>query len=92
MELVRVTRVEPRVHFNVYVWFTDGTEREIDLEKYLNGPLFERVRSDPDQFKTVHVTESRTIGWGDDLDIDPDTLYYDLTPAWMESEQVEIAA
>jgi hypothetical protein len=92
MELVRVTNVESKDGFTVHVWFTNGTERDIDLEKYLRGPVFERLRTDPDQFRTVHVTEGRTIGWGDDLDIDPDTLYHDLKPAWMEIEELELPA
>jgi len=86
MKLVRVIEVKPLHDFVVYVAFSDGSSREIDLSKYLHGPVFERIRESPEAFRSVRVTESRTIGWGDDLDIDPDTLYYDLAPAWAESE------
>lgn len=93
MKLVRVKDVKPVHDYIVHVWFTDGTDRDIDLEKYLHGPVFERVKDDPDFFRTVKVTEGRTIGWGDDeVDIDPDVLYYDLTPAWMEESEELIAA
>lgn len=90
MKLIRVKEVKPVRDFVVHIWFTDGSERDIDLEKYLHGPVFETVRSDRDAFRAIRVTESRTIGWGEDLDIDPDTLYYDLAPAW--AENMELAA
>jgi hypothetical protein len=91
MELIRVKEVRPLHDFVVHVHFTDGSEREIDLERYLHGPVFERIRNSPEAFRQIKVTESRTIGWEDDLDIDPDTLYYDLTPAWAEESELELA-
>lgn len=90
MKLIRVKEVTPVHDFVVYVVFSDGSSREIDLGKYLRGPVFERVRESPEAFRSVRVTESRTIGWGEDLDIDPDTLYYDLVPAPAE-EELELA-
>lgn len=93
MKLVRINDVKPLHDHVVHIWFTDGTERDIDLEKYLHGPVFERIKNDPDHFKSIRVTEGRTIGWGDnEVDIDPDVLYYDLTPAWAESLETELAA
>ncbi|MBK6723619.1 MAG: DUF2442 domain-containing protein [Acidobacteria bacterium] len=92
MELVRVTKVEPLEDFVVHIWFTNGSDRDVDLEKYLRGPVFEKIRNDRAVFRAIRVTESRTIGWGEDVDIDPDTLYYDLTPAWAESSEMELVA
>ena len=91
MELVRIKKVEPLHDFVVHVSFSNGTERDIDLEKYLHGPVFSSIRSNPEVFRTVRVTEGKTIGWGDDVDIDPDTLYHDLTPAWAEKPEVELS-
>ncbi len=92
MEMVRVKDVKPLRDFVVHVWFTDGSDREIDLEKYISwGSVFEEVRSDPEVFRSIKVTEGRTIGWGDHADIDPDTLYHDLTPAWAEVTEKELA-
>lgn len=92
MELVRVKDVKPLDGYVVHVWFTNGTERDIDLEKYLWGPVFEEIRSNPEVFRSVKITKGRTIGWGDYADIDPDTLYHDLKPAWAEEPEVELAA
>jgi hypothetical protein len=63
--------------------FEDGTQKEMDLEPYLHGPVFEPIRRDMRVFRSVKVEEV-TIAWENGADIDPDVLYYDLTPAWME--------
>ena len=93
MELVRVRNVVPVEGFVVHVWFTNGTERDIDLKKYVSrGTVFENIRSNPEVFRSIRVTEGRTIGWGDYADIDPDTLYHDLVPAWAEVEEAELVS
>ena len=81
--LVRVRVVEPLEGFRVHLEFKDGTQKEIDLEPYLHGPIFEPIRSDPAMFRSMKV-EGGTIAWDNGADIDPDVLYYGLTPAWME--------
>jgi len=84
---VRIRAVEPLKDFQVRLEFTDGTTKEIDLQRYLHGPIFEPIRTDPRMFRSVKV-DSRmgTLVWDNGADIDPDVLYKDLTPAWMESE------
>ena len=92
MELVRVRDVKPLHDFVVHVWFSNGTDREIDLDIYLRGPVFEEIRSNSDVFRSVKVDERmKTICWDNGADIDPDTLYYNLTPAWGEETELELA-
>ena len=39
-------------------------------------------------FRSVRVDERMgAIVWDNGADIDPDVLFYDLKPAWMETEQ-----
>jgi len=83
--LVRVKSVEPLENFRVRIAFKDGKQKEMDLEKYLRGEIFESIRNDPKMFRSVSVVGG-TIGWVNGADIDPDVLYYDLKPAWMEEE------
>jgi len=85
--LIRVQSVEPLEKFRVRIIFKNGVVKEIDLEKFLRGEIFEPIRKDPKMFRSVKVVGG-TIGWGNGADIDPDVLYYDLKPAWME-ETVE---
>ena len=83
--LVRVKTVEPLDKFVVRITFKDGVQKEMDLEKFLRGEIFEPIRTNPKVFRSVKVIGG-TIGWDNGADIDPDVLYYDLKPAWMEEE------
>ena len=80
--LVRVQSVTPLEGFKVRVQFENGIIRDIDLEPYLHGPIFEAILRDPAIFKAVKVRDN-TIGWDNSADIDPDILYYDLEPIWI---------
>ena|SRR5205085_6826902 len=88
--LVRVEAVEVLEGYNVRVTFQDQTQKEIDLAPFLWGPIFEPIRNDAAIFKSVKVLGD-TIGWDNGADIDHDVLYYDLKPAWMESEEMAAA-
>ena len=82
--LVRVRTVEPLEGFKVRLEFEDRTRKELDLDPYLRGPIFEPIRDDPAMFRTMKVKDG-AITWDNGADIDPDVLYYDdLNPAWME--------
>lgn len=85
--MVRIRSVEPLDGWKVSLGFTDGTIREVDLEMYLRGPIFEPIRNDPAVFRSVRVDPVMgTIVWDNGADIDPDVLYLGLKPAWMETE------
>ena len=83
--LVRVKSVEPLEKFRVRITFQNGVKKEIDLEKFLRGEIFEPIRKNLEVFRSVKVIGG-TIGWENGADIDLDVLYYDLKPAWMEEE------
>lgn len=86
--LVRVRKATPLAGFTMQLEFEDGTQKEINLEPFLRGTIFKPIREDPELFRQVKI-EGGTIVWPNGADIDPDVLYYDLKPAWMEEpEQV----
>lgn len=90
--LVRIRSVETTKGFWVRLGFTDGSFKEVNLEPYLHGPIFEIQRKDPQAFASVKVDRRMgTIVWDNGADIDPDVLYYGLKPAWMETEAVAAA-
>ena len=86
---VRVRSVEPREGFKALLRFDNDTQKEVDLEPFLRGPIFEPIRNDPRAFRAMKI-EGGTVAWENGADIDPDVLYYDLKPAWMEREQKEV--
>ncbi len=87
--MVWITSVEPKERFKLWLEFNTGERKLVDIEKYLRGPVFQPVRDDPAFFDLVKVDdELGTVVWPNGADIDPDVLYYDLTPAWMEAELV----
>ena len=84
-DLVGVRSVKPLNGFRVHIVFTDDTEREVDLEPYLWGPIFEPIRNDPQLFAAVTVDEcGDTICWPNGADIAPETLYYEDDPPWAQ--------
>ena len=85
---VRIATAKPLEGFKVRLEFTDGTTKEVDLQPYLHGLIFEPIRNDLQMFRSVKVdARMGTIVWDNGADIDPDVLYKGLTPAWMEEDQ-----
>ena len=87
---VRVRTIQPTQNYKVVFTFDNGVRREIDLEPYLHGPIFEPIRLDPAVFRSAMVAGG-TIAWDNGADIDPDVLYYNLKPAWMEELEIQRA-
>jgi Protein of unknown function (DUF2442) len=82
-----VTAVEVIEGHVVHLGFKDGSERTVDLEPYLRGPVFERVRTDPGFFASVRVDgDAGTIVWPNGADLAPDVLYGALASARMDAE------
>ncbi len=77
--VVEVVAVELLGGSNVRMRFSNGEVREVDLERYLHGPIFEPLRKDPDLFRQMHI-EGGTIAWPNGADIAPETLYEDSRP------------
>lgn len=88
--MVRVKSVSALEGYELLVGFTDGTQRRIDVERYLRGPIFDPIRENRAMFEAVGVDEELGIlAWPNGADIDPDVLYGLHEPAWasMESSQ-----
>lgn len=74
----------------VLLEFENGTRKKINLDPFLHGPIFETIRQDKAMFQQLYI-ENGTLTWPNGADIDPDVLYYDLKPAWMEVQELEEA-
>jgi hypothetical protein len=84
--MLRIRGVETLAGFRVRLFLTDGSSREVDLGPYLNGPVFEEIRTDAAVFGSIHVDEELgTVVWPNGADIDPDVLIHGRTPASFEA-------
>lgn len=91
--MIRVRSATPLDGYRLRVGFTDGTERVVDVERYLRGPVFEAVRRDRRVFEAVVVDPVLgTVVWPNGADIDPGVLYGRFQPAWAQHEASEGAA
>jgi hypothetical protein len=80
---IGVRAVQTLQGFRMLVTFDNNTQREVDFEQLLQGPVFQPMRADPTAFSSVTVVNG-VITWPNGADIDPDVLYYGLTPACLE--------
>jgi hypothetical protein len=81
-KIARIRSVQPLEGFVLRLSFEDGTEREVDLEGELWGPVFEPLREDPELFRQVRVDEELgTVVWPNGADLDPVVLHGDFEPA-----------
>ncbi len=79
-EITKVTLLEG---FTVRLLFDDGSERTVDLEPFLRGPIFAPLKTDRSLFIQVRVDpDLGTIVWPNGADMDPDVLHGDEVPAW----------
>lgn len=73
--IVKIKSVTVPELYKIKVTFDDATERTIDLEHLLYGPMYGPLK-DPEIFKAVTVdTEASTVVWPNGADFDPATLY-----------------
>jgi len=75
----RILAVEPLDGYVLRLEFDDGTERVVDLEGEIWGPVFEPLRQSREYFRQVRVDEDLgTIVWPNGADMDPDVLHGDF--------------
>jgi len=77
----RVVNVEHLGDYRLRLTFSDNLARELDLERVLEGEVFEPLH-DRAVFAQVSVdTVAGTICWPNGVDLDPDVLHGDHEPA-----------
>jgi hypothetical protein len=81
---VKVVSVHVIHDFTVHIVFDNGLQREEDLTRCLDGPIFKSLRENPKVFAAMDITAG-VILWPSGADIDPDVLYYGIQPAKKEA-------
>ena len=79
--LIDVTNLRILARYMVQLTFADGSERVIDLEPLLWGPMFEPLLADYSLFRQVTADpDTGTIVWPNGADISPRTLFAGSKP------------
>lgn len=79
--LIDVTDVHVLARYVVGLTFADGSERALDLEPLLWGPMFQPLVADYALFREVTVDQDAgTIVWPNGADISPRTLFAESRP------------
>ena len=80
--LMDVTNVRILARYILELTFANGSDRVIDLEPLLWGPVFEPLLADYELFRRVRVDpDAGTIVWPNGADISPRTLFAESKPA-----------
>ena len=83
----KITHLEARSPFVLYVEFDDGVKGEYDMSDRLNGPVFAELR-DPAFFARVALADWGAPVWPNGVDIAPDALHDRLRRAGAGSRTV----
>lgn len=59
--------------FRIYVTFSDDVQGTVDLQSWLEGPIFEPLK-DRSYFQRFFI-DGGTVAWPNGADIAPETLY-----------------
>ena len=84
---VRITKLEARPDYKLFVEFADGASGTVDLSDRLFGPVFEPLR-DPLVFRQVAVDEFGAVAWPNGADLAPDAIHRQLAHSVASSHAV----
>ncbi len=79
MALTRIMKVNPLEGFDAELTLTTGEVVRRDLQPYLNGPVFDLIRTDAQQFRSLRA-EGGTVIWPNGADLCPDTIIWGGLP------------
>ena len=79
MALIRIVEAKPLEHFNVELTLTTGEIVRRNLEPLLEGPVFDSIRKDEEQFRGLRA-EGGTVVWPNGADLCPDVLIWGGLP------------
>ena len=76
--MIRPIAVEARESYHIWLRYSDGVDGEIDLSHLAGRGVF-TAWSDRTFFKTVRIEEHGAVAWGEELELCPDALYFQLS-------------
>ena len=88
MSLWRIAKAEALPGLKLRLTLDDGSVIERAVGGLLRGPVFERIRNDPAEFRRV-TAEAGTVVWPNGADLDPDVLIWQGPPPEPEPADAE---
>lgn len=79
MALVRISSVKPLDNFQLEITLTTGEVVRRDVGPLLNGPVFDSIRTDIEQFRQVRADEGALV-WPGGVDLCPDVVIWGGMP------------
>ena len=70
--------VKPLDGYRLWVKYADGIEGVVDLSDFAGNGVF-ALWNDYREFQKVHIGPSGEIAWSDQVDMDPDAIYLQIT-------------
>lgn len=74
----KILEARPLDGYKIWLKFDDGTAGEVDLSHLAGKGVF-ALWDNYENFKKVSVEDNRRLAWSDEIDIDADSLYLNLT-------------
>ena len=71
--LPQVVKAEYRGDYRIRLAFNDGTEKTVDFQRWLEGPIFDPLKEN--QYFQRFFLDGGTVGWPNGADIAPETLH-----------------
>lgn len=78
MEKITILEVKPLKNFTIWLRFSDGTNGNLSLSHLAGKGVFVFWNM-PGNFEKVTLQQGRRITWTDEIDMDADSLYLQLT-------------
>jgi len=79
LDVISVAAVKPLDGYRLWLKFEDGAERIYDVAPDLDGPAFQPLKN-KSIFDSVYLQYGATVWQDGEIDIAPETLYYEGTP------------
>ena len=81
--MARLTEVEPRDGYQIWICYSDGAAGVVDLSHLAGQGVF-KAWENWAFFCSVHLTANGAVAWDEDIELCPDALYMRLTDKSVE--------
>ncbi len=78
MFIPKIVKAQALDNYRVRLEFADGVEGIADLSHLAGKGVF-ALWNAPEKFKAISIEDGRRLSWGDEIELDADSLYLKVT-------------